>query len=133
MSNDTRDVKLTKIILDYSKQVRVAIDYDVVREYAEKMAAGKVLPPIDLFRAPVESAGFLIGDGWHRILAAKENKADLIAARIHDGDPNEALKFALGANQEHGIRRTNADKRNAVELALQVFGNMSDRQIALIQ
>lgn len=42
----------------------------------------------------------------------------------------DALKAALSANAAHGIRRGNADKRRAVEIALREFGKLSSRQIA---
>ena len=38
--------------------------------------------------------------------------------------------YSLGANQSNGLRRTNADKRHAVELALKEFPKLSDRAIA---
>lgn len=43
----------------------------------------------------------------------------------------DALKYALGANTDHGLRRTNADKRKCVTLALASFGvKESSRTIA---
>jgi hypothetical protein len=43
-----------------------------------------------------------------------------------------ALQHALAANQTHGLRRTNADKRRAVELALDRWPDKSDREIATL-
>lgn len=42
----------------------------------------------------------------------------------------DALKAALSANAAHGIRRGNADKRRAVEIALREFPKLSSRMIA---
>ena len=42
----------------------------------------------------------------------------------------DALKHALGANAIHGQRRTNADKRRCVEIAVKEFGGLSSRAIA---
>ena len=53
-----------------------------------------------------------------------------ILADIRPGGRIDALKAALSANSAHGIRRTNQDKRRAVEIALREFGKLSSRQIA---
>ena len=49
---------------------------------------------------------------------------------MRKGTRLDALKFSLGANQANGLRRTNADKRHCVELALKEFPKLSDRAIA---
>jgi len=41
-----------------------------------------------------------------------------MAATVHPGGQREALLHALGANETHGHRRTDADRRHAVELML---------------
>ena len=53
-----------------------------------------------------------------------------IACDVRKGTRLDALKFSLGANQSNGLRRTNADKRHCVELALAEFPKLSDRAIA---
>lgn len=42
----------------------------------------------------------------------------------------EALKWALGANAAHGHRRSNADKRRAVEIALREFPKILSNALA---
>lgn len=42
----------------------------------------------------------------------------------------EALKYALSSNSVHGQRRTNADKRRCVEIAVKEFASLSSRAIA---
>ena len=51
---------------------------------------------------------------------------------MHEGGKHEALIFALGANAGHGLRRTNADKRNAVKIALKdpAISQMTYQEIA---
>jgi len=120
--------KLDRIEMDTSIQCRAAIDTAVVTEYAERMKAGDVFPPVTLFGE--SDCRLNIGDGWHRIMAARQNGADVIEADIRKGGRSDALKHALGANALHGHRRTNADKRRCVEIALAEFGNMSSRAIA---
>lgn len=120
-------IGLSEIRPDSATQVRVAIDQSLIAEYAEKMSQGIKLPPIDLF---LDGETYLIGDGWHRFLAAQRNGDVTMLANVHDGGRSAAIKFALGANVSHGLRRSNADKRRAVEIALREFANMSDRAIA---
>lgn len=113
--------------LDTSIQCRAAIDRKVVGEYAERMRAGDDFPPIDVFGSKKKA---WIGDGWHRMLAAKQVGSESIAAILHEGGRVDALKHALGANALHGHRRTNADKRRCVEIALSEFPKLSSRAIA---
>ena len=49
---------------------------------------------------------------------------------VHTGTRIDALKHALGANRDHALKRSNADKRRCVEIALREFGGMSDRAIS---
>lgn len=113
--------------LDTSIQCRAAIDTTLVSEYAERMAAGDTFPPIDVYGA---KAKCWIGDGWHRTLAALQCGAESTAANLHPGGRVEALKHALGANALHGHRRTNADKRRCVKIALREFPKLSSRAVA---
>ncbi len=69
-------------------------------------------------------------DGWHRVMAAEQIGAMDIPAEVRNGGRVEALKHALGANAIHGQRRTNADKRRCVELAVKEFASLSSRAIA---
>ena len=45
------------------------------------------------------------------------NGGDTIEADVIYGDRAAALAYALKANAEHGLRRSNADKRHALEMA----------------
>lgn len=55
-----------------------------------------------------------------------------IPVEIRDGELRDAIRYALSANSSHGLRRSNADKRNAVLVALAdpEWAQLSDRQIA---
>jgi hypothetical protein len=119
--------KISSIELDTSIQCRAAIDSAVVNEYAEKMESGDKFPPVVLFGTSEKS---WIGDGWHRVLAARQIGAERISSELKPGGRPAALKYALGANAAHGHRRSNADKRRCVEIALKEFGSLSSRAIA---
>ncbi len=73
---------------------------------------------------------FILADGFHREKAARKARFKSILSEIRVGSRQDALKFALKANHQHGLRRTNADKRKAVELALTEFGTLSDHLIS---
>lgn len=124
-----KHIHLTAIRFDSTTQVRAEINDATVTDYAERMVAGDIFPPAELFE---ESGAYYIGDGWHRLLAAQKNGDVTIQANAQPGGRVAAIKCALGANATHGLKRTNADKRRSVEVALSEFGNLSDREIAKI-
>jgi hypothetical protein len=118
---------IAKIEMDVSIQCRAAIDTATVNEYAESMSAGDKFPAVELF---VSEGRHWIGDGWHRVMAAVQIGAEEISANVHPGGRMAALKCALSANSVHGQRRTNADKRRCVEIAVREFAKLSSRAIA---
>ena len=131
---NAQKIKLSDLVTE-GLQIRCAIDKDVVAEYAEAMKDGKEFPPVIVYR---EKSKPYLADGYHRVGAAKELGLDEIEAEVREGGFNEALKYALRANAEHGLRRTNADKRHALEIAWEnrrkLFGEKdpSSRQLAEI-
>lgn len=68
----------------------------------------------------------------HRVEAARDAGLKTIAADIRQGTRRDAILYSVGANAEHGHRRTNADKRRAVLRLLNddKWQNWSDRKIA---
>src|SRR5208282_1066371 len=120
-------LKLDSIRLDAGTQTRAHIDDATVAEYAEAMAHGDRFPPVIVFQ---NNGEFIMADGFHRHKAAHRARLKHLLAEVRQGSRKDALRFALGANHKHGLRRTNGDKRRAVELALAEFGNQSDRLLA---
>ena len=110
-------------------QARVSLSQTVIREYAEAMTEGETFPPIDLY---FDETTYWLADGFHRVAAAKVAGLLAMAATVHPGGQREALLHALGANETHGHRRTDADRRHAVELLLAdpEWRAWSDREIA---
>jgi hypothetical protein len=96
-------------------QMRVSIDKDTVEEYAEAMRDGAEFPAVSVF---TNGLTYWLADGFHRYYAAREAALGTITADIYQGALRDAQMFAMGANANHGLRRTNADKRHAVEVAL---------------
>jgi len=120
-------LKLDSIRLDAGTQTRAHIDDATVAEYSEAMIRGDHFPPVIVFQNDGE---FIMADGFHRHKAARKARLKHLQAEVRKGSRKDALRFALGANDAHGLRRTNGDKRRAVELALAEFGSQSDRLLA---
>lgn len=112
-------------------QVRVKIDQKIVDEYAEAIEAGAIFPPLTVF-APKNSQRYLLADGFHRLAAVKKLDRKTVGVDIKEGGVHEALHYALSANTEHGIRRSSADKSNAVQMALKDphYDDWSLREVA---
>lgn len=108
-------------------QARVATNDEAISSYADAMLEGAIFPPITVF---YDGSKYWLADGFHRFLAAQRNEQAQITAEVHTGSRTDALKFALGANATNGIYRSNADKRNAVEIALEEWPNMSNSVIS---
>ena len=119
---NAQKIKLSDLVTE-GLQIRCAIDKDVVAEYAEAMKDGAKFPPVIVFkedrkpRKGKQVPNLYLADGFHRVGAAEELGHDEIEADVREGGFNEALKYALHANAEHGLRRTNADKWHALEVA----------------
>lgn len=115
-------------------QMRAGIDQVAVNEYAEALNAGAVFPPIIVF---YDGDKYWLGDGFHRVAAyqkfwGESAVSKSIAADVRSGTRRDAVLYAAGANADHGLRRTNADKRRAVETLLHdgEWVEWSNREIA---
>lgn len=126
---NTQSIKLSDIVTTRGTQIRAKIDAEAVGEYADAMTDGAKFPPVVVFHDGID---YVLADGFHRVMAASRNGFKDILAEIHKGTKADALKFALGANTTHGIKRTNADKRRSVVLALAQWPKLSDRELAKI-
>ena len=124
-----RKVALSAINFDAQIQVRAGISETTVAEYAERMSEGERFPPVQLF---ADGDRYFIGDGWHRLGAAKKLRYATFPAVINPGGRTAALKFALSANASHGLQRTNEDKLRALAIAATEFPDVSNREMARI-
>lgn len=131
---DIGRVPLERIVIDTRAQARVRIDVSTIDDYAAAMRDGVEFPPVVVFRDPTVGGWpkYWLADGFHRVPAAQRCEFYDIPAELHVGTLRDAVRYALGANVHHGLRRTNADKRRAVELALAdpEWAAWSDRAIA---
>ena len=106
---------LDKITIDGETQPRAEINTDVVAEYQADIESGKDMPPADVFH---DGAKTWMADGFHRYFAYKRAGKKDMPCNIHEGTRDDALWHAVGANKEHGLRRSNEDKEKAVTMAL---------------
>lgn len=123
--------------MSFETQSRVAMNGAIVEHYAEDMSAGRwewQRDPVVLFAEQVPNGPVIywVGDGHHRIAAANRAQLDMVFADVRVGGKREALFYSLAANRQHGLQRSNDDKRNAVRIALldPEWTKMSDRAIA---
>jgi hypothetical protein len=128
-SKGWRVLVLSEIRTDAGCQPRSGISDYVVSEYHAHLSRGGDLPPVAVF---YDGSEYYLADGYHRFHAHDRAGLKRINAVISQGTLREAVLYSLGANQTHGLRRSNEDKRRAVE---RMFGddewrNWSDAKIA---
>jgi hypothetical protein len=121
----SQDIKLALIQVDHDVQIREATNTDVINEYADNL---ENLPPITVFH---DGKTYWLADGFHRFAAATKLNRMKMPCEVLVGTKREAILYACGANSGHGLRRTNEDKRRAVErlLADEEWASWSDRKI----
>jgi hypothetical protein len=122
-------VRIELLRLDGGTQVRAAINEAIVQEYREAMQTGVNFPPVVAF---FDGQVHWLADGFHRVQAAVASGRDEFEVDLRPGTREDAVWYACAANQAHGLRRSNADKRKAVEVALRSpkAQALSDRAIA---
>lgn len=125
----TKNVKIAEIVIDGGTQQREKINELIVEEYAEAMRCGAKFPAATVF---FDGAQYWLADGFHRYHAHRAAEVDEMSCDVHEGTNRDAILFSLGANDTHGLRRNNADKRKSV-MALVLdkeWAAWSDREIA---
>lgn len=123
MADEVQQIPLTEVDIYGGTQTRVSTNEDAIASYAEEMESGAVFPPITVY---YDGAKYWLADGFHRFLAAQRLNLSEISAEVSAGTRGDALKFALGANATNGLYRSHADKRNAVEIALEEWPQLSN-------
>ena len=123
------NIPVGRIRLDGGTQPRAMIDQIVVTEYAEAMREGASFPAVVVW---FDGTDYWLSDGYHRVHAALTLGMDTIHADVRTGTQQDAQWHSYGVNATHGLRRTNDDKRRAVEAALRhpIAATMSTRTIA---
>lgn len=118
---------LTSIRTDGGTQSRVKIDAEAVADYAAAYKAKTPMPPLTVYH---DGKVYWLADGFHRFHAAGQAGLLTVRCDVKRGTKTDAAWHSVGANRSHGLRRTNADKQKAVQMALQLHSDYSDRAIA---
>ena len=111
----TKFVEISSLVTE-GLQTRDGLAKAVVKDYAETLKAGMRLPPVTVVQDSVSGRLYLV-DGYHRKAATVMAGRTMIDAEITEGTFTDAVRLAIRANATNGLRRTNADKRNALKLA----------------
>lgn len=122
-------IKLNELRLDGGTQPRTNINQEVVGEYAEVLESGKELPAIKVYNDGIYN---WVADGFHRFFAHKKVNRLEIECEVVTGTLRDAVLYSVGANDDHGLRRSNEDKRKAVMTLLDdlEWSDWSDGEIA---
>ncbi|SEL64073.1 hypothetical protein [Nitrosovibrio tenuis] len=122
-------IKISQIKLNELTQSRVDINDEIVSDYEEAYMQGARLPDIKVY---FDGAEYWLADGYHRYHAASKIELLEIDADVVQGTRRDAILYSVGANAEHGLRRTPADKRKAVQTLLddQEWSQWSNNLIA---
>lgn len=122
-------ISISEIRINGGTQSRASIDRQVVGDYADAMTGGASFPPVVVY---FDGADYWLADGFHRYEAYARAKIDTVPADVRQGTQRDAILFSVGANASHGLRRTNDDKRRAVQTLLNdsEWGQWSNREIA---
>jgi len=123
------DLSLASIKIDGGTQSRAQLNVDAITEYAAAIEDGATLPPVTVY---YDGAAHWLADGFHRFHATKKAGRDCIPADVRQGTRRDAILYSVGANDQHGVRRTLDDKRRAVLVLLEdgEWSKWSDVEIA---
>ena len=134
----TEQFPISEIVRDHSLQIRSQIIPAAVQRYRECLDE---LPPITLFECEIEEQknldgeilrpagrGYLLADGFHRLLANQGEGRSTISAEIRQGTHDDARRFAAIANSKSGQPLTRDERAMAIH-SLAHLG-VSNAQIA---
>lgn len=125
----TETVAIAAIRIDGGTQSRASLYQNVVDDYASAIEEGAAFPPVVVFH---DGSVHWLADGFHRHAACAKLGLVDIDAIVRQGTRRDAILYSVGANETHGLRRTNEDKRRAVLTLLSdsEWSAWADREIA---
>lgn len=127
-------LELKQIVIDDDIQPRTKIDQATAEEYAQEMREGRwewkrhPLPVVFVDEHGVHR----LAAGFHRMEGCKLAFKRTMPVEIRPGGKRDAILYAAGTNSDHGLRRSNTDKRRAILKLLNdpEWTKWSDREIA---
>ena len=121
----TELIPLSKLIADPACQPPDRISAETADEYLQAMLAGATFPPVS---ATFDGDAYWLWDGFHRLQAIQRMGRAVIEVDWQPGGRLDAIEAACGANAAHGLRRTNKEKRWAVDTMFWVLDEKGDNQ-----
>jgi protein gp37 len=124
------ELRIDQIQLHEDLQLRASTNWEHVEDLFEVIQAGNQFKD-----APVvfqQDNVYWLADGYHRVYAFQKAGVESAEFDVRDGSFRDAKLHAIQSNMSHGLKRTNADKRRAVEMLLkdEEWAQRSDRWIA---
>ena len=128
-----QELALSQIRRDGGTQARTGNSEDVVEEYTGAMREerwrwhdGNALTVF------FDGEHHWLADGFHRCEAASRAGLLTIPCEVRAGSQREAVLYACGANDSHGLRRSRSDVRRAIEILLrdEEWGRWSNAEIS---
>lgn len=129
IQGEIRQLRLDQLRTDGGTHCRAEINAFQLDDYVDAMRRGEKFPPV---RARHDGNDYWLWDGFLRLVAAEKVGAETIEVEVRPGTKRDAILDAVGTNADHGLPRTNADKRMAVLKLLQdaEWAEWSNREIA---
>ena len=124
-------IDIGKIRIDGGTQSRKQVYEDTVASYTELLLDGIKMPAPIVF---YDGKEYWLADGFHRYHAHKRSVHKAIDCEIHNGTKRDAFIFSRSANAEHGLPRTNEEKRLVIMSLLDdiEYADASEREIGRI-
>jgi len=124
-----KTINLKAIRIDGGTQARISINNELVAEYAQAMKDGVVFPQIEVY---FDGADHWLVDGFHRLHAMLACGKASATVTVFNGTLREAVYHSLAVNNDHGLRKSNEDKRKSVQTMLDdaEWVQISDHKIA---
>jgi len=127
-----KTIELNKIRLDGGTQPRKKVYEEHVANMAEVLLNGGTMKedPTVFF----DGKEYWLADGFHRYHAHARVGFKALSCEVINGTKRDAFVYSLGANHDHGMPRTNEEKRDTVITAFNdvELSELSDAQIAKI-
>jgi len=123
----TLKVAISEICPNPSHQFRSELDQPTVQQYAGFIQSGVILPDPIVW---LKGGDYLELAGCHTIQAHLVAKRKKIKVKVFEGTEDDALIISLKSNARHGRPLNNKEKEKAVERALVVLPDLSDRELA---
>lgn len=115
MTLNNQRLPLDQICLCDDLQLRDGLNEEAIREYADRLAAKAPFPPLIIVS---DGTQHLLVDGYHRFHAARRAGLTELNCLVRAGSKEDAEWLACSVNAKHGLRRSNSEKRRAIERAL---------------